>query len=75
MWDVQEMGATTVTVTEVVCGDEFYSCYCSQPAQHDGLHKCVCGGSWDGDYNPHSLPDITSFFGPVQPKPVEPPLG
>lgn len=47
----------------VLCNSNLSSCFCHEKKGHDGLHKCRCGGSWDDNFEPHSLPDISGGFG------------
>ena len=45
----------------VICKSNLARCFCHAEKGHDGLHRCRCGGSWDENKKPHSLPDIMNF--------------
>jgi hypothetical protein len=46
-----------------VCNDNLASCFCQNKKGHKGLHECRCGGTWDNNKTPHSLPNIDLGFG------------
>lgn len=49
-----------------LCGAEKAFCRCVMAANHDGDHRCPCGGSWDQDGWPVTFPQW--YVGPIQPR-------
>ena len=49
--------------TVALCNDNLAKCFCHESKSHDGIHKCRCGGSWDENKIPRSLPDISRGVG------------
>ena len=45
-----------------ICDNNFYNCFCWKQKKHKGIHACRCGGSWDNQGIPYSLPDISLGF-------------
>jgi hypothetical protein len=43
-------------MSRLICADNLVSCFCYEENGHEGLHICRCGGSWDKDKEPHTLP-------------------
>jgi hypothetical protein len=49
-------------MSELVCGNQFCSCICNEDAHEGDVHKCACGGSWEGDgQGPMEKVKILSF--------------
>ena len=57
LWGNGDMEEKTI----VLCKDNLVHCFCHEAKEHEGLHKCRCGGSWDENKTPHSFP--TGGFG------------
>lgn len=44
------------------CMNNLASCFCWRKADHKGLHKCRCEGSWDSKGIPHDFPNLSYGF-------------
>ena len=40
------------------CVSSLAACRCCLPDSHLGLHRCVCGGAWDGSAVPWEMPRL-----------------